>query len=200
MPRPGPGDLRTLLTIDRPYRVLVVCTANQCRSPLAAATLARRMEVAGVRGETFSAGTNVGISSPATPEAVNAARELWFDLADHKSSPLDTDAVGSADLVLGMTRAHAREAVVLESAAYWRTFTLKELVRRGEARPRGAETFSDWLWALATERNPEELLGTSPDDDVSDPIGQPLSVFRKTLTELDDLADRLVRVAWPKSD
>jgi protein-tyrosine phosphatase len=166
---------------------------------LAAATLARRMEAAGVRGETFSAGTNVMGRAPATPETVSAARELWFDLADHKSSQLDTEAVGRADLVLGMTRAHAREAVVLESAAYWRTFTLKELVRRGEARRRDAETFSDWLWALASERSPEELLGTSPADDVDDPIGQPLSVFRKTLTELDDLADRLVHVAFAKT-
>ena len=153
-----------------------------------------------MRGETFSAGTDVKGRSPATPEAVNAARELWFELDDHESAPLDTEAVGRADLVLGMTRAHAREAVVLESAAYWRTFTLKELVRRGEARPRVEETLSDWLWALASERSPEELLGMSPADDVADPIGQPLSVFRRTLTELDDLADRLVRVAWSKAD
>ncbi len=157
------------------------------------------MEAAGVRAETFSAGTNVKGRSPATPEAVNAARELWFDLGAHQSSPLDADAVGRADLVLGMTRAHAREAVVLESAAYWRTFTLKELVRRGELRPRTNETLSDWLWALASERSPEELLGTAPADDVADPIGQPLPVFRKTLTELDDLADRLVRVTWSKA-
>ena len=184
--------------IDRPYRVLVVCTANQCRSPLAAATLARRMAAAQVRGETVSAGTNVTGVSPATPEAVNAARELWFDLEDHKSRPLDAPTVESADLILGMTRAHAREAVVIESAAYWRTFTLKELVRRGEASPRRAGSLSDWLWELASERSPEELLGTSPADDVADPIGRPLSVFRRTLTELDDLADRLVRVAWPK--
>ena len=155
------------------------------------------MAAAGVPGETFSAGTNIGSRSPATPETVTAARELWFDLADHKSSPLDAEAVGQADLVLGLTRAHAREAVVIESAAYWRTFTLKELVRRGEATPRRGGTLSDWLWSLASERSPEELLGTSPSDDVADPIGQPLAVFRNTLTEIDDLSDRLVRVAWP---
>jgi protein-tyrosine phosphatase len=180
--------------------VLVVCTANQCRSPLAAATLARRMAAARVRGFTLSAGTDVGEISPATADAVTAARELWFDLTSHESAALDATTVANSDLLLGMTRAHAREIIVIEPSAIWRTFTLKELVRRGEASPRTREPFADWLYRLASERGPDELLGSSAEDDVADPIGQPLAVFRRTLTELDDLSDRLVRVAWPRTD
>jgi protein-tyrosine phosphatase len=165
---------------------------------MAAATLARRMSVARVHGQTDSAGTQVGKSVPATDATVAAARELWFDLADHRSMPLDAPTIEKADLVLGMAREHAREAVVLESAAYWRTFTLKELVRRGEASPRTGQSLSDWLYELAQKRGgPEELLGSSPDDDIADPIGQPLHVHRRTLVEIDDLTERLVRVAWP---
>lgn len=158
------------------------------------------MAAARVRGQVLSAGTSVTDVSPATAEAVTAARELWFDLAGHESAQVDATTVANADLVLGMTRAHAREVIVLEPAAVWRTFTLKEVVRRGETSPRIREPFEDWLYRLASERGPDELLGSSPDDDVADPIGQPLSVFRRTLTELDDLADRLVRVAWPRTE
>jgi len=155
------------------------------------------MAAARVHGQVLSAGTSVNEIAPATAETVTAARELWFDLASHESTPLDANTVANADLVLGMTRAHAREIIVIEPTAVWRTFTFKELVRRAEASPRVGEPFGDWLARLASERDADELLGSSPDDDVADPIGQPLSVFRRTLTEPDDLADRLVRVAWP---
>jgi protein-tyrosine-phosphatase len=158
------------------------------------------MAAARVRGQVLSAGTSVNEIAPATAETVTAARELWFDLAIHESTPLDATTVAHADLVVGMTRAHAREIIVIEPAAVWRTFTFKELVRRAEASPRLREPFPDWLYRLASERDPDELLGSSPDDDVADPIGQPLAVFRRTLTELDDLSDRLVRVAWPRTD
>jgi protein-tyrosine phosphatase len=167
---------------------------------MAAATLARRMAAARVRGQLLSAGTSVGEVSPATADAITAARELWFDLAGHESTPLDATTIVNADLVIGMTRAHAREIVVIEPAAIWRTFTLKEVVRRGEATPRTTEPLSDWLCRLASQRGPEDLLGSSPDDDIADPIGQPLLVYRRTLTELDDLSERLVRAAWPRTD
>jgi protein-tyrosine phosphatase len=168
---------------------------------MAAAVLARHLEVARIAGETTSAGTNVITVCPATDDAVDAAAELWFDLSDHKSARLDEMCVANADLVLALSREHAREVVVLEPAAYWRTFTFKELVRRGEATPRTDEPFADWLFARASERaSPEELLGASPADDIADPIGQPISEYRRTITELDDLADRLVRVAWPRGE
>jgi protein-tyrosine phosphatase len=157
------------------------------------------MAAARVRGQVLSAGTSVNEIAPATAETLTAARERWFDLSSHESTPLDATTVGNADLVLGMTRAHAREIIVIQPAAVRRTFTFKELVRRAEASPRVGERFGDWLSRLASERDADELLGSSPDDDVADPIGQPLSVFRRTLTELDDLADRLVRVAWPRT-
>jgi len=158
------------------------------------------MAAARVRAQVLSAGTNVNEIAPVTAETLTAARELWFDLSSHESTPLDATTVADADLVLGMTRAHAREIIVIEPVAAWRTFTFKELVRRAEASPRVREPFGDWISRLASERGSDELLGSSPDDDVADPIGQPLSVFRRTLTELDDLSDRLVRVAWPRTD
>jgi len=113
------------------------------------------------------------------------------------SELVEDDDVRAADLVLTMTREHAREIIVMDPGARDRTFTFKEIVRRGEAAPRGDEPLSAWLARLASRRGPQDLLGSSPLDDVADPVGLPLSAHRTTLVLLDDLADRFVRVAWP---
>ena len=77
-----------------------------------------------------------------------------------------------------------------------RTFTLKDFVRRGEASPRRNEPLGEWLAALDADRSAKGLLGSALEDDVADPIGLPLRVYRQTVAELDDLAQRLVRVVW----
>jgi len=105
--------------------------------------------------------------------------------------------VAGADLVLGMAREHVREAVVLEPAALERSFTLKDLVRRGELMPRRGGALGEWLAELAAERELRDLLGAAAIDDVNDPVGAPLAAFRETAAELDELASRLVGVAWP---
>ena len=125
-------------------------------------------------------------------------QERGLEIGAHRSRALDADAIASADLVLGMAREHAREAVTIAPMAFVRTFTLKELVRRGEASPRRDEDFADWLVRLASDRSIEDLLGTSRHDDIADPMGRSFGAFQKTVTELGDLADRLVRVAWPR--
>jgi protein-tyrosine-phosphatase len=98
--------------------------------------------------------------------------------------------------VLGMAREHVREAVTLDPVALDRAFTLKEIVRRGDVRPRGRRELRAWLAELASEREPRDLLGAAKIDDVDDPIGGPTSAFRKTATLLDELTARLVRIAW----
>jgi hypothetical protein len=78
-----------------------------------------------------------------------------------------------ADLVLGMERAHVRHAVLLEPEAWPRTFTLKELVRRGEelgSRP-PVESPGAWLARAHEGRDRPDMLGDSLLDDVADPYG-----------------------------
>ncbi|HVW34080.1 MAG TPA: hypothetical protein VHL53_16205, partial [Acidimicrobiia bacterium] len=97
----------------------------------------------------------------------------------------------------GMGRSHVREAVALAGPGVLpRAFTLKELVRRGEARGgRGPdEPLGDWLARLAAGRRPADLLGENPADDVADPVGGPKKDYERTAAELDDLATRLARL------
>jgi hypothetical protein len=82
--------------------------------------------------------------------------------------------------------------------AFPKVFTLKELVRRGEAvGPRGAgESLADWLARAHAGRTSADLMGNSGADDVPDPIGLPRSAYDRMVAELDDQLDRLVALVW----
>jgi hypothetical protein len=81
-----------------------------------------------------------------------------------------------------------------------RAFTLKELVRRGEAiGPRGAgEPLEAWLAAAGEGRRRADLVGDDPLDDVADPVGGPERLYAATADELQDLVTRLADVAFPR--
>jgi protein-tyrosine phosphatase len=180
--------------------VLVLCSANQCRSPMGAALLRRELHRRDPDVVVASAGVVARDGSPATAGTVAAARAFGIDLHGHRSRAATADVVGAADLLLGMERIHVREAVVLHPRAFAHSFTLKELVRRGEERGpcQPGETQVAWLAALHRGRRAADLLGSSPDDDVADPTGD-LSVDHDTMaSEVDDLVLRLVRLLWPE--
>jgi protein-tyrosine phosphatase len=107
-----------------------------------------------------------------------------------------------ADLVLGMERAHVRHTVLLEPEAWSRTFTLKELVRRGtELGPRPpVEPPGAWLARAHEGRARRDLLGDSPLDDVGDPYGGPSSAYEAAVSEIEGLVDHLVCLLWPISE
>jgi protein-tyrosine phosphatase len=173
-----------------PVRILVVCTANQCRSPLVAAALAHHAASLDVPIEVTSAGIQAMPGLSATPPTVDAARKLGMDLSSHGSTPLDPAMVRDADLVIGLERRHVQEIVLADPAAFSRTFTLKELVRRGaEVGPRSASQSTDeWLRLVHQGRRPTDLLGISSDDDVTDPTGSNATDHRTTAEELDRFA------------
>jgi protein-tyrosine-phosphatase len=122
-----------------------------------------------------------------------------LDLARHRSRALQVADVAVADLVVCLARRHCREVVVLHPPVWPRTFTLRELVRRGEAAgPRAADQdLGDWLAELGRGRTRAELLSDDPVDDVADPIGGPDAAYEATAAVLEDLVDRAVAVAFP---
>ncbi len=164
---------------------------------MAAALLRRRLETAGVPGSVSSAGLlTEGV--PASPGAVKAMQARDIELGSHRSAVLDEATLADADLVLGMAREHVREAVVLLPEAWPRSFTLKELVRRGsEAGRRGAhERMADWLDRSHEGRDTAALMGSSTEDDIVDPIGMSDAAYEDTATELDGLLEQLVNLVW----
>jgi protein-tyrosine phosphatase len=184
--------------VDR-VTILVVCTANQCRSPLAAAALRRQTDAVGVPVTVSSAGVAAMPGISATPPTVDAARRIGLDLSDHAARALDGDAVRDADLVIALERRHVQEIVLQDPSAFRRTFTLKELVRRGAAvgaREPG-ESVADWLAEVGRGRRPTDVLGASTDDDVVDPTGSHAFDHHSMADEVDDLTDALVALLFP---
>jgi protein-tyrosine-phosphatase len=171
----------------------MLCTGNTCRSPMAAALLGRRLDDAGVKAQVTSAGLLFD-GRPVTDFGRAVMADRGLDTTGHRSRCLRPDFVAGADLVIGMAREHVREAVALAGPeALRRTFTLKEIVRRGEERGGLApgEPLDAWLDRVGSGRRTADLLGDSDADDVTDPIGGPRRSYERTAEELDDLTARL---------
>ena len=107
--------------------------------------------------------------------------------------------IRDADLIVGMSREHVVYTLGLAHDALPRAFTLKELVRRGrELGPCGTdEPLADWLPRLHASRKADDLLGSSTEDDVADPIGQPLGRYEEIAEEIEEYSERVVALAWP---
>ncbi|MGH9273025.1 MAG: hypothetical protein ACRDZU_00130 [Acidimicrobiales bacterium] len=186
-------------TYNRSIEILLLCTANQCRSPMADALLRHRLGPVDPTVSVSSAGLYPG-GRPATPHGVAVMADRGLDLLPHRSRQLGPELLRGADLVIGMAREHVREVAVLESSAVDRTFTLKELVRMAEANGgrRSAEPIGDWLSRISVNRRREALLGVGHDDDydIADPIGRDRADYEATADEIDDLLGRFVALAW----
>jgi protein-tyrosine phosphatase len=178
------------------HTVLIVCTANQCRSPLAAALL--RRAAAGTDVVILDAGTGEA-GYPPTEGTVAAAARLELDLTEHVSTTIDAALVERADIILTMEREHVRTIVLAHPEAWAKTFTLKEFVRRSEEHgPRqDGESLDAWLAALHEGRSRADLLGASPIDDVADPTNDRRVDHDSLAEELDELVAATVDVVWP---
>lgn len=159
--------------------------------------LRHRAQALGVEAEIRSAGL-LDDGRPAHSSSIDTLAGRGLDITGHRSRRLTAAAVRSADLVLGMAREHVREAVVMVPAAFPKVFTLKELVRRGEAiGPRSEdEGVADWLARAHAGRTSAALLGNSAADDIADPIGLPRAAYQRMAEELDVQLDRLVALLW----
>ncbi len=100
---------------------------------------------------------------------------------------------------MGLARQHVRETVVAVPASFPKTFTLREIVRRGlHTGPRGAaEDLGSWLAALHKGRRRANLAGQSPDDDVRDPMGGTREDYRRMLVDVATLTKTLRDLGWP---
>ena len=104
-------------------KVLVVCTGNTCRSPMAEGWLKQKLAGKGWTAE--SAGVAAWDGQPATPEAVEAMREIGIDVSAHRSRKLTAEMAVRADVILAMTEGHRREIVFWIPAVKDKTFLVK---------------------------------------------------------------------------
>lgn len=174
-------------------RVLFVCTANQGRSPMAEALLRARLIERGLDGtvEVSSAGLWEG-GFPVAKPVLAAVAERGGDLRAHRSRRVTAEMAREADLVIGLAREHVHEVVALDRDFAARTFTLKGLARRVDGLPRRppGQALAEYLAA----GDGDDL---TPDDDIEDPYGGPVSAVAETADEIATLLDRVVPRLWP---
>jgi protein-tyrosine phosphatase len=147
-------------------RILVVCSGNICRSPLAAELLRARAAAAGLDDLVVdSAGTLDIEGAGADPETVETAREIGLDLTAHRSKGLREEDVRTADLVLVMERRHVQE-LERRYPGLSRVF----LLRAFEAGPRPSTDARD----------------------VDDPVGETPEFHRTCLTTIERSIDNVL--------
>lgn len=119
----------------RPRHILIVCRGNICRSPFAAALLARHLEGCDPEIEVASAGfLNPGRLSP--PDAQATAARWDVDLTSHRSHRLSFSLAQAADLIVVMD-ATQRTAVHEQFGR-----TVHDVVVLGDCDPRPIATRS----------------------------------------------------------
>jgi protein-tyrosine phosphatase len=185
--------------------VLVVCTGNVCRSPMAEgflrAALDRRFGQAAPH--VSSAGTAGWEGSGARPESVEVAAERGVDIAEHAARLLEAPMLADADLVVCMAAEHREAVGSMDPGAASKAFTLKELTTLLESTDRGRTGRPEDLGArvaAAAALRADGAVAMPADQDIVDPLGSPRSVYRAIAWELDTWIERLVEATFGPAD
>ena len=89
--------------------IIVVCTANICRSPMGAALLKHALAgKPGVLGQlsVASAGVSARRGDAVTEYSAAALKKVGIDISDHRSQPLTQQMLNEAKVILCMTESH----------------------------------------------------------------------------------------------
>ena len=108
--------------------IVMVCTGNTCRSPMAE-TLMREILRKKIGREdavrVLSAGVAASSGGSASPQSIEVMGERKLDLTGHASQPLGEEIMNVADLVLTMTRSHRAAILAAWPEMHDRVFTLR---------------------------------------------------------------------------
>ncbi len=143
--------------MNEPGIIIVVCTANICRSPMAAALLQHALAAQPEPLRSFkiiSAGVAARTGDPVSENSVLALKKVGLDISKHTSRPLTQKMMDDASLVLGMTESH-RAMIQLQA----------------EPPPKNLFLFREFLPQLG-------------DKQIGDPFGGPLKLYESTRDEM----------------
>jgi protein-tyrosine phosphatase len=177
------------------FKILFICTGNQCRSALA--EVITRTLTEGLPVDVSSAGTDIGHPAPSPKKTLKAASMLGYDLGEHRSRPLNEEELDSADLVIGFEIAHVAAAVIERKTERAKTWLLPQLV--GTLERVASEPLADpedladvarsrLAAADALRSSASPMLG----DQIADPIGRSSRVHQATARTIEDLCKRMV--------
>ena len=144
--------------------ILVVCTGNICRSPMAEGMLRQMIPEAGrSKVRIHSAGTYGLDDQPAASHAIQAAAEIGVDISGHRARSIAPEMVRAADLILVMEPFH--EAIIARAVPLEERRKLR-LLADFEA-PRQSNT-------------------------IDDPYGHPLETYRSCIERIRNCLEGVV--------
>jgi protein-tyrosine-phosphatase len=121
--------------------ILMLCTGNICRSPMAAGMLQQRLAERGLDDHytVRSAGTWALDNRPAAEHAVKVMAERGIDIAGHRSRSLTQADIDEASLILSMSREHEEMIAHVWPQYRWKVYRLSEMAgkRRDVEDPYG---------------------------------------------------------------
>jgi len=150
--------------MDKPtHRVLVVCTGNICRSPMAEGMLKQRLSNALTQAVTISsAGTHALHGNQAQPFAIQVMQRRGIDISEHRARLAGPALIRAADLIVVMEALHAR--------------MIRRTVLNVRAKVRLLSTF-----------------GPDPElKEIPDPMGAPLKVYEACADLLQPCVEGLI--------
>lgn len=176
-------------------RLLVVCTANQCRSPFAAAFAASEAERRGVELDVGSAGFLEG-GFGAADRVARLASGRGLDVSGHVSRNVDDLDLDEVDLVLTMEGRHVVDLGTRHPGLRSRMLTLRQAVAAVEDHPvehppLDGPGLRRWAAGVVETSGPGLAGVLDSRLDVPDPMGGTMRAHRRMADEVTDAVTQL---------
>lgn len=151
--------------MSAPATIVTVCTANICRSPMAAALLQHALaaQPEPLRSiKVISAGVAARTGEPVSENSVLALKKVGIDVSQHRSQPLTQRMLDEAFAVLCMTESHRAMIQV-----------------QADPAPKN-------LWLF------RQFVPGEADKEIGDPYGGPLRIYEAARDEMVESIPALV--------